>query len=248
MIAAIQSYGKAHEFVLQHRHWRWILVPGIVFCVLFFLLIFFVWGYSNDFVNYLFNAIPGLNWIQEADSDWIRFFFLLTTFSLHSIFLLLYVALFRTAFLIIGAPVFAYISEKTAATLHRKKADVSAAELKHDTLRSIRLCGRNLLYQAGGILALVLLSFVPIVGLLAPLIAFFMECYFFGFSMLDYSCDRHHMELPETVDFVKTHKGIAVGNGLIFYLFLVVPILGWMLAPAYATIAGTLSLQDKRLI
>ncbi|PUZ22044.1 CysZ protein [Chitinophaga costaii] len=248
VIAAIQSYGKAHQFILQHRLWQWILLPGIIFCALFVLGIYFVWGYSTAFVNYLLNVLPFLNWIQDFESGWISLLFLLLSFSVHCLFLLLYVSYFRNLFLIVAAPVFAFISEKTGAILHRKKADVGYAELRQDTLRSIRLCGRNILYQTAGMLVLVIVAFVPIVGIITPLVAFFMECYFFGFSMLDYSCDRHQMDLPQTISFVKQHKGVAVGNGLIFYLFLFIPILGWMLAPTYAVIAGTLSLQDKRLI
>ncbi|HEY0271526.1 MAG TPA: EI24 domain-containing protein [Chitinophaga sp.] len=248
VIAAIQSYGKAHQFILQHGRWQWTLIPGVIFCVLFVLGIYFIWGYSTDFVNYLLNILPVLNWVQDVESGWVSLLFLLLSFSLHCLFLLLYLSYFRNLFLMVAAPVFAYISEKTAATLHRKQADVSFAALKHDTLRSIRLCGRNVLYQTGGMLLLVVAAFMPVVGLLSPLVAFFMECYFFGFSMLDYSCDRHQLGLPATIDFVKQHRGVAVGNGLIFYLFLFVPILGWMLAPAYAVIAGTLNLQYKRLL
>jgi hypothetical protein len=35
---------------------------------------------------------------------------------------------------------------------------------------------------------------------------------------------------------------LAIGNGLVFYLMHAIPILGWILAPAYAVVAATISL------
>jgi CysZ protein len=73
-------------------------------------------------------------------------------------------------------------------------------------------------------------------------IAFFIECYYYGFSMLDYSAERHKLSPAQSVRFISSKKGLAIGNGMVFYLMHIVPIVGWVLAPAYAVIAATLSL------
>jgi CysZ protein len=52
--------------------------------------------------------------------------------------------------------------------------------------------------------------------------------------------------MAESIDFVGKHKGLAIGNGLLFYTMHGVPFLGWVLAPAYAVIAATLSLHKIR--
>jgi CysZ protein len=72
-----------------------------------------------------------------------------------------------------------------------------------------------------------------------------VECYYYGFSMLDYSCERHKLSPSESIAFISKHKGLAIGNGMVFYLMHVVPIIGWVLAPAYAVVAATISLYHR---
>jgi CysZ protein len=99
------------------------------------------------------------------------------------------------------------------------------------------------------VFAILLLSLLPLAGWITPLIALFIECYYYGFSMLDYSLERNRLPASASIDFIGRHKGLAIGNGLMFYLMHIVPFLGWVLAPAYAVVAATLSLykvQGKR--
>ena len=70
--------------------------------------------------------------------------------------------------------------------------------------------------------------------------------YYYGFSMLDYSMERHKKSTSESIAFVAAHKGLAIGNGLVFYLFHLLPLIGWILAPAYAVVAATLSIYPLK--
>ena len=75
------------------------------------------------------------------------------------------------------------------------------------------------------------------IGWITPLIVLFMECYYFGFSMVDYGLARQGESTSQSTVFIGRHKGLAMGNGILFYLMhLVMP-----LAPAYAIVAGTLT-------
>jgi CysZ protein len=64
----------------------------------------------------------------------------------------------------------------------------------------------------------------------------------YGFSMLDYSMERHQKTMCQSTYYIGTHKGIDIGNGLVFYLMHFLPFIGWVLAPAYAVVAATLAL------
>ena len=115
-------------------------------------------------------------------------------------------------------------------------------QLLSDIWRAIRLALRNTLWQTVYIISILLLSLIPVVGWISPLIAFLVECYYYGFSMLDYSTERHKLSPSQSIAFISNRKGLAIGNGMVFFLMHLVPILGWVLAPAYAVIAATLSL------
>jgi len=248
IVAAVQCYGKAHQFINRHKLWKWILLPGIIYCLLFIAGIYFVWGYSGNFVDYLFGLLPLRTWIQELESSWVSFVFILLAFSIRILLLLLYFSYFKYLFLMIGSPLFAYLSEKTEAILQRRDFPFSMRQLMKDIMRGIRLSLRNMVYQTICLLLLFILSFIPVVGWITPLVGFLVECYFYGFSMMDYSCERHRMNMRQSITFIKEHRGMALGNGMVFYLFLFIPLLGWLLAPSYAVIAATIHLQDKRLL
>jgi CysZ protein len=118
--------------------------------------------------------------------------------------------------------------------------------LLKDMLRGIRLALRNTIWQTVYIVSVLILSFFPLIGWVTPIIALFIECYYYGFSMMDYSCERHKLSSSESVAFISRQKGLAIGNGLIFYLMHIIPIIGWVLAPAYAVVAATLSLYHQK--
>jgi CysZ protein len=111
-----------------------------------------------------------------------------------------------------------------------------------DIVRGIRLAFRNTLWQTVYTITILLFSLIPVVGWVSPVIAFLVECYYYGFSMLDYSAERHKLSTSQSIDFISSKKGLAIGNGMVFYLLHLIPILGWVLAPAYAVVAATLSL------
>ncbi len=116
-------------------------------------------------------------------------------------------------------------------------------EFRQDMLVGIRLALRNSGWQTVYLIFLLILSFVPIVGWITPVICIFVECYYYGFSMLDYSCRRHRMSPSASVEYISQRKGLAIGNGMIFYGLHFIPVL----APAYAVIAATISLYHQNL-
>ena len=160
--------------------------------------------------------------------------------------MLFYFSLFKYLFLIVGSPLFAYLSEKTEAIIEGKDFPFNFKQLLKDILRGIRLSLRNMLWQTVYTVTILLLSFIPLLGWVTPLIAMIVECYYLGFSMLDYSCERNKLSPSQSVAFIGRHKGLAIGNGLMFYAMHLIPILGWILAPSYAVIAATISLYNTK--
>jgi CysZ protein len=76
--------------------------------------------------------------------------------------------------------------------------------------------------------------------------ALLIECYYYGFAMLDYSMERMKMSVPRSINYIGNHKGLAIGNGMVFYLLHLLPIVGWVLAPSYAVVAATISIQPLK--
>ena len=160
--------------------------------------------------------------------------------------MLFYFSLFKYIFLIIGSPLFAYLIEKTESIIEGKDFPFSFKQLLKDIIRGIRLALRNMLWQTVYSISILILSFIPLIGWVTPLLALLIECYYLGFSMLDYSCERNKLSTAQSILFIGRHKGLAIGNGIVFYIMHLLPLVGWILAPSYAVIAATISLHNAR--
>jgi CysZ protein len=214
--------------------------------LLFVVGMYFFWQSSNDAVTWISQQIGLENWLQKQRNDWLSFLFVMAGLILRIVLVFFYFSLFKYLFLIIGSPVFAYLSEKTESILEGKDFPFDLKQLLHDVGRGIRLALRNTLWQTVYVVSLLLLSLFPVAGWITPVIALFVECYFYGASMLDYSLERHKLTYTQSVSYISRHKGLAIGNGLMFFLMHGFIIIGWVLAPAYAVVAATLSLHKEK--
>lgn len=242
IIIAFQAYAQAHRFIVRHKLWKWIIIPGIIYLILFLLSFYGFWKSSNFAIEWVLQKSHVKNWLESEHDGLLFWLFIVGQIILRLVLLLFYFSLFKYLFLIIGSPVFSYLSEKTENIIEKKEFTFSLRKLLLDIIRAVKVAFRNMLWQTVYILTIIFLSFIPVVGWIAPLIALFVECYYLGFSMLDYSCERDRMSAQESIDFIGRHKGLAIGNGMGFYLMHLLPIIGWLFAPSYTVIAATLSL------
>jgi CysZ protein len=242
IVIAVQSWGEAHRFIQTHRLFKWIIIPGIIYTILFILGMFIFWQSSDGVVSWVSSKLGVETWLQKERSEWLSFLFVMTGMMLRLILVLFYFSFFKYIILIIGSPVFAYLSEKTEAIIEGKEYSFNWNVVKKDCARSIKLDLRNCGWQSIYLIALILLSLVPVIGWITPVIALLMECYYFGFSMLDYSFARINFTPAQSTSFTGRHKGLAIGNGLLFYIMHLVIVL----APAYAIIAATLSVHKVK--
>lgn len=203
---------------------------------------YFFWQSSNDAVSWLSRTIGLEVWLQQQRNALLAFLFLMAGIILRLVLVFFYFSLFKFLFLIVGSPLFAYLSEKTESILEGRDFPFSLKQLLKDAARGALLALRNTLWQTVYTVSLLLLSLLPLVGWITPVIALFVECYYYGFSMLDYSCERAKLTPAQSIRCIGNHKGLAIGNGAMFYLMHALPIIGWVLAPAYAVVAATLSL------
>ena len=124
IIIAIQSYFKAHRFIVKNKLWKWIFIPGVVYAILFVAGIYFFWESSAFIIDFLLS--------------------------------------------------------KTAVKVR----------FLSDIVRGISIALRNTLWQTVYTISILLLALIPVLGWITPLLALFVECFYFGFSMLDYTNER----------------------------------------------------------
>ena len=98
---------------------------------------------------------------------------------------------------------------------------------------------------------LLLLKFIPVVNIFSTALLFLLQAYYAGFGNMDYTLERH-FKYRESINFVGKHKGIAIGNGIIFMLFLFIPVIGVILVLPMSVTASSLNtvklLKEENLL
>lgn len=246
IVIAVQSYFKAHRFIMSNGLWKWILLPGVVYALLFWFGMQYFGRSANTVIDHITNLVGVRDWIQKWENTWLGFFFTFSAIVFWLILMFLYFSLFKYLWLILGSPIHAYLSERTSAAIEGREFMLDRRLLMRDMGRGVLLAMRNLLWQTVYIVSVLFLSLLPVLGWATPLLAFFMECHYFGFSMLDYGCERRGMSRQAGIEYVGRHKGLAIGNGLVFFLMHIVLGVGWVLAPSYAIVAATISMYETK--
>jgi CysZ protein len=248
IIIAFQSYVKAHQFITKHKLWKWILLPGVIYTILLCIGVYFFLESSNTAIDWLSRVIGINRFLLHARNPALNFLFLMGGMMVHLVLFFFYFSLFKYLFLIIGSPLFVYLSLQAEALINGKQLVFRPdAQFFVHLRRATLLAVRNCLWQTVYIVCILILSFIPLAGWITPVISTFVECYYYGFSMCDYSCQRHNLSPAASMAYISQHKGLAIGNGMVFYGMHFVPVLGWVLAPAYAVIAATISLYHQNL-
>jgi len=215
--------------------------------LLFFVSMYFFGKSASSVVDFVMIKSGLRSYALEMHSRLLGFFITIGGLIFWLILMLFYFSLFKYLWLIAGSPIFAYLSEKTEAIIEGKDYPFSWKQLLTDIFRGIRIAIRNTLWQTVYTVSILIISLVPVVGWVTPVFVLLIECYYYGFSMLDYSCERNKLTVSQSIQFIGSRKGLAIGNGLLFYLMHLVPIVGWIFAPAYAVIAATLSMYPMKV-
>jgi CysZ protein len=242
-----RSYKEAHRFIVKHKLWLYVFLPAVINVAMILLLIFVGWHYFGLLTDWLMNVM-GLNSETEGYMGYLVTALQVVFRVVFQVVLFLaYSGIYRYIVLIILSPMLAPLSEKTDKLLTGKKYPFVFKNYIIDVIRGIGIAIRNSLLEFLLTVALFFFSFVPIVGYISPVIIFFVSCYFYGFSMMDYTNERQRLTIKRSARFVRRNMGFSIANGMVFYIvFFFVPVIGFMVAPAYAVVAATLGIHEMR--
>jgi CysZ protein len=224
--------------------WKWVLVPGIIYAILFVIGIGFFIQTASDVIEFLTYRLNLNEFVQKLKSSWIGFLFTMGGITVWMILLLFYFSVFKYLWLIACSPLYALLSQRTEAIIAKESFRIDYNKLKVTLNRAVILALSNFLRQTLYLLIIFFVSLIPIIGWIMPLVAIFFECFFYGYSMLDYSLERLNIISEDSYAITNKNKGLAFGNGMLFYLMHFLPIIGWFLAPAYAIVAATICIHQ----
>jgi CysZ protein len=231
ILKGIQAYTGALALISKLKLWKYFLVPIIISVITASLIALSAYGLSDNIGNYLARVWP---WDFGKDTfTWI------STFIGVIVVVAIGLILYKHIIMALSAPFMSPVSEKIEAHLtgvekhsHRKTS------FKEQLWRGIRINIRNLGKELLITIPLLLLKFIPIVNIFSTILLILLQAYYAGFGNMDYTLERH-FNYRDSVKFIRKIRGIAIGNGLVFILFLIIPFIGVILVLPMSVTAAT---------
>ena len=236
IILGIKEYSGAFDLISKLKLWRYFAIPILISVVTAILIGVEAYVLSDNVGAYITKV-----WVWEFGKET---FTSISNFIGGLIVLIIGLILYKHIIMALSAPFMTPVSEKIEKHfygdlkhLHRKTTNTE------QLIRGIRINIRNLAKELLITLPILLLKFIPIVNIFSTFLLFLVQAYYAGFGNIDYTLERH-LDYKKSIDFVDKNKGFAVGNGIVFMLFLLIPIVGIILVlPLSVTAASTRTLK-----
>lgn len=236
LLSALGYYPKAHRAILRYRLWPYMILPGLMSLGFFLTLVWIGSVYFSDIAAHIY---------QNYFPEFLKWGILLTVTNLF-LWLLLFLTgyiLYQPVVLILFSPVLGFLSEITERKIYGNPSEsVQMRQVLKDALRGTLMSLRNLARMTLSILLAWLMIVIPFAGAAASAILIFLiQAYYNGCALADYTLERKNYSVQERIRFTRTHRARMTGLGMGFMFILFIPILGWFVAPAFGTVAATLS-------
>ncbi len=235
-INAMKAYFDALAIIKKLNLWKYFLIPIAISIVTALIIVTFSY-YLSDNLGYYFAKLWPWEFGKTVFSKIGNF---LSGIVMAAIGLILY----KHIVLALSSPFMSPVSLKIEEYFYGKKHQHKASTFSESLARGIRISVRNLGKELLITIPILILGFIPVIGLFSSILLFLVQAYYAGFGNMDYTLERHY-NYKNTVSFVKKHKGTAIGNGIIFILFLLIPFVGVVLVLPFSVTAATTETMKK---
>ncbi len=230
-IQSVKAYGRAMPLMKELNLWQYFVVPIIISVATFLVIGITAYGLSDNLGAFIAKA-----WIWEWGAETFRTISnILGAMVIITLGLLLYKYIVMT----LSAPFMSPVSEKIEAHLTGVTNQYRNTSNSAQLLRAIKINVRNLIRELVLTIPILILGFIPVIGIIAPLLLFLVQAYYIGFGNMDYTLERR-FGFNKSVSFVKNNRGSAIGNGAVFLAVLVIPVVGFIIVLPLAVTAASI--------
>ena len=222
--------------LLWHRRIRWlVIIPTLINLILFSAATWFAAVWVSDWLSFLIASVP--EWLE-----WLGWIIWLL-FALLA--LVIYAFTFTVFANLIGSPFYGIIAERVIA-LERgdsNEMQTSASALLTTAWSSFRRELQIIAYMLprtiGIALVTLVISFVPLINILAPLIAASWAAWSLALQYMDYPADSDELSFTEVRQRAGKQRLLSLSFGLSALVAAAIPLVNLLLLPA-TVIGGTL--------
>lgn len=233
ILKGLKAYANSFALISKLKLWKFFFIPIIISLITATIIGVTAYSLSDNVGNFI-AKIWFWEWGKETFTSISAF---IGGIAVLAIGLIVY----KHIIMALSAPFMSPVSEKIEAHLtglenhtHRKTS------FKEQLWRGIRINIRNLGKELLFTIPLLLLKFIPVVNIFSTILLFSLQAYYAGFGNMDYTLERH-FNYRESIQFIRKNRGVAIGNGIVFMLFLLIPVLGVILVLPLSVTAASIS-------
>lgn len=246
IINGIKAYFGGFALISKLGLWKYFAIPILISFLTGIIFMTSAWFLSNPLGGFIAKV-----WVWDFGSE--TFAVISKYFSILLI-LAIGLILYKHIVMALSAPFMSPVSEKVEAHLlgdQHKGHQHRKTSFREQLMRGIRINVRNLFRELLFIIPLLILSLIPVIGIVATILIFAIQAYYVGFGNMDYTMERH-FKYKESIQFVRKNRGTAIGNGIVFMLMLFIPIIGFIITLPISVVAASTEtvkiLNEKGLI
>ena len=232
--SGIQAMARALRLLNQPGVRVYVIIPLSINFLLFGTLVFY--GYSQ------FNLLVG--WLMESVPDFLNFIAWLLWLFFGVLAAITVFFAFTPVANIVAAPFNALMSEKIEAHLTGipVSSDVSFTRMALDAIGSQL---RKLVYILLWALGLFLISLIPVINLIAPVLWVVFGSWLLSLEYFDYPMGNHDLVFDEQKRLLRERRGIALGFGGAVMVMTSIPVINFFAMPV--AVAGATLLWVEQL-
>lgn len=231
ILNGLKSYGSSLSLISKLGLWKYFFIPILISLLTASLIAVLVWQFADNMGHWIEQIWP---W-ETGKHAFFIFAEIISALLIIAIGLILY----KHIIMALSAPFMSPVSEKIETHLLGETHKHRQTSFKQQLWRGIRLNGRNLGMELLLTIPILLLNFIPLIdNIISAVLLFLTQSYYAGFGNMDYTLERH-FDYGDSINFVRKNRGQAIGNGMVFMLFLLIPVLGVILVLPLSVTAST---------
>lgn len=231
ILNGLKSYRYSVGLISKLSLWSYFLIPILISFFTAGLIAILVWQFADNMGHWVEQLWP---WKTGKHA-----FFIIAEIVSALFIIAIGLILYKHIIMALSAPFMSPVSEKIERHLLDNTHEHRETSFKEQLWRGIRINVRNLSIELLITLPILLLNFIPLIGnFISAVLLFLTQSYYAGFGNMDYTLERH-LNYANSIQFVRKNRGQAIGNGMVFMLFLLIPVLGVILVLPLSVTAAT---------
>ncbi len=212
----------------------YVIIPFLLNLVVFAILMFIAADYFSLFLNWLESLLPDiLSWLI-----WILWpiFFILTLF--------VFAFSFSIIANLIASPFNSYLARAVEEKLTGTPPPESGLSLWAEVLLSIKNELRKIIYYIAWAIPIVILSFIPIINIITPVVWVIFGAWIMSLQYLDYPMGNYSMTFKNIRANLAEKRLLTIGFGGITIAATTIPIVNFLVMPTAVAGATILWVEE----